>query len=202
MNSKELLEQANERAGKLRTISSELKNVEDTIDAAQDGVISVLHCGMYTYLINILDKSKMDDISSVIKANLIMLRNEKTEELEKLLGIRKQETSFPTYQETLQLIQEREQSAKKDTDPVEEKLTEIPQEEAKKIEDKPTLNIEDVRRMYQDEGKSQTDIADYFGVSKSAVNNFIYLNHLARKKTKNDGFLDSKVEAKTKKERP
>lgn len=46
------------------------------------------------------------------------------------------------------------------------------------------------------------DISEHFGVTKSVVNNFIYKNNLGRVKLKDDGFLDSKVEAKTKKERP
>lgn len=95
---------------------------------------------------------------------------------------------------------------KHEPDPVVEKLTEILQEEAKKIEEAPAkklvLNVDDVRRMYHDENKSMKEIAEHFGVTKSVVNNFIYNNNLGKKHIKDDIFLDSKVEAKTKKERP
>lgn len=65
----------------------------------------------------------------------------------------------------------------------------------------PLMTEEEVKRLYQDEGKSMKEIAEYFGVTKSNVNNFIYLHKLARKKMKDDGFLDAKVEQRQK-ERP
>jgi len=61
---------------------------------------------------------------------------------------------------------------------------------------KPEMNVTDVRRMYQDENKSMAQIAEFFGVTKSMVNNFIYQNKLARNKVKDDGFLDSAVQAR------
>lgn len=134
----------------------------------------------------------------------------KTVELEQLLGVKKKLAIInPEFEAAVQDMEKRnmaELKAKVQPDPVEVKFAEIIQKQEKDIKDKPakkpTLNIPDVRRMYQEEDKPMKDIADYFGVTKSVVNNFIYDNHLGKKKVKNDGFLDSKVEAKTKKERP
>jgi len=97
-------------------------------------------------------------------------------------------------------------------DPVEEKLKEILQDEAKRIESSKSLDkypapkrdgrrrypenmTEDiVRKMYIDEGKDRKAIAEYFGVKESAVNNFLYLHGIrrAKRKEKSDKSDDDK----------
>ena len=89
-------------------------------------------------------------------------------------------------------------------DPVEAKLADIFQKQAQEIQGEPiipedndkypakpkdkrckypdNMNEESVGKMYRDERKSMVEIAEYFGVKKSTVNNFIYLHGLGRKK--------------------
>jgi len=66
----------------------------------------------------------------------------------------------------------------------------------------PEMTVEAVSKMYHEENKNMHEIADYFGVNKSKVNNFISNNKLSRKAfIKADGFRDAIVEQK-RKERP
>jgi len=67
---------------------------------------------------------------------------------------------------------------------------------------KPKMTVEEVSRMYKDEGKTVTEIALHFGVTKSMASNFITRNHLTRTSSKKDkGFRDAAVEQR-RKERP
>jgi hypothetical protein len=89
-------------------------------------------------------------------------------------------------------------------DSLEKKLTSILQKETKRIVDRPVpkaeqpkqeskmglMTKEDVERMYIQENKTMKEIAEYYGVKKGDVNNFIYVNHLSRKNFKDDDFMD------------
>lgn len=64
---------------------------------------------------------------------------------------------------------------------------------------KPEMTVDEVSRLYRDEGKTITEVAMYYGVTKSAASNFITRNHLTRTSySKSDGFRDAEVEQRRK----
>lgn len=65
------------------------------------------------------------------------------------------------------------------------------------------MTVEDVKRMYHDEGMTVTKIAEFYGEKKTTLNNFIHRNGLSRTSyKKDDGFLDHAVEQRRKSSRP
>lgn len=123
-------------------------------------------------------------MKDIVLNRLTLSRDAKIAELEQLVGI------VPEKRKPAVLNPEFEAAV---NDMVEQSV------EESKPTAKPIMTVEEVRRMYHDENKQQQEIAKYFGVSKSVMNNFIADNHLGRTSyKKNDIFLDSKVEAKRK----
>jgi hypothetical protein len=224
MNSKELLDQAEIRVKRINELSDSVGASEDIIAMLGEGEICFFVSGVgTTHLTPVLSQEKMQKLREWVVSEIIDLRDAKTAELEKLLGIRKPAIINPEFEAAVkdmertgkQLIVETKEcvltgdksiTVTTEPDPLGEKLTSILQKETKRIADKPVpkaeqpkpeskmglMTKEDVERMYIQENKTMKEIAEYYGVKKGDVNNFIYVNHLSRKNFKDDGFTDSK----------
>jgi DNA-binding transcriptional regulator YiaG len=190
-----LLDQWNEHIIRGNLLSRELEDIEDILEKSKGADICFSSGTNGSVFIKVLSPEKMQELRENVVIAIMKTRNEKTAELEKLMGIRKPATTNPEFEAAVQDMEKSTKVVQK-PDPV-EVIDDKPK--------KPIMTIEDVRRMYQDENMSMKDISEYYGVSKSVINNFIYMNKLARKKIKDDGYMDAQVEARMKqsgKERP
>lgn len=221
-----LLDKWNDHIIKSNQLSRELENIESIIEAAQEAEIAFYEPGVCTTsFIRVLTPEKMQELKDSVVSAINQTRDDKVKELEKLMGIRKPATINPEFEAAVQgMVQSKDKPVvvvpamdEAELPPVSKTPERL---QGKKIlgkgseldnavfsvEDKPvpkTLtedDVEDVRRMYQQEGKSMKEIAEHYGVTKSVVNNFVYNKKLARNKVKDDGFLDSKVQARSGKE--
>ena len=187
MNSKELLEQAEIRVKRINELSDDVGAAEDILAMLSDGEVCFFTSGIgTTHLTPVLSPDKLQKLREDIIVEVIRTRNDKSTELEKLLGIRKPAIINPEFKKA---VQEMEQSNK---DQVADKLSEILQTESDRISVKPPLNeleIENVRRMYHDEAKTMKEVAEYYGVPKARLNSYITRHNLRRTSYKK-GFLD------------
>ena len=207
MNSKELVEQAEIRVKRINELSDSVGAAEDVLAMISEGEVCFFTSGIgTTHLTPVLSPEKMQKLREAVVTEIILARNKKTAELEQLLGIRKPATINPEFDAATKDMFD----AVKKTDPVEDKLTEILQAEADRIE-KPTekfevssitaedkslekypakkrkraeypegMTVENVRKMYIDQGMKINDLAIHFKVPYAKMSNFITRNHLHR----------------------
>lgn len=196
---KNLLKQWNEYMVKGNQLTKELENIEALIEKSKGEDICFTSGPNGATYITVLSPEKMKELRESVVHAIMQIRDEKAAELEKLMGIRKPATINPEFEAA---VQEMEQSSKKKPDPVEEKLSEILQAEAERIEGKseppedkslskyppnkrkPKLSedlLEDIRRMYVDEGKTAREIAEVYKVKPNDVSNFIAKHKLNRR---------------------
>lgn len=177
-----LLEQANQRVIEINKLMGEVEGFEDIINAGREAEIAFADKGAGTTYITVLSPEKMQELKEIVMVGIMSERDNKTAELEKLLGIRKPATINPVFEKA---VQEMEQSNKKD--PVEEKLTKVLQEEAKKIEEPkyPEMTVELVKELYHDKGMTLDQVAKEFGTNRTALYKFVTNNNL-RKPNKKD----------------
>ncbi|MDF2907560.1 MAG: hypothetical protein K0R34_2881 [Herbinix sp.] len=210
MNSKELLEQAEQRIAEVESIKILVSNVN-----ALTMIISEVQKPQNDICIGeLMEETNISGsigfelnlrLKTAIATNLEYFLSEKNKELEKLLGIRKPATINKEFEKA---VQEMEQSAKK-PDPVTEKLSSILQKESDKIESKPVeaepsldkypaqkntrkklpegMTDEAVYHLLMVDGKKPKEIAEHYGLKSSQVSNFIFQhdikNYAKRKKT-------------------
>lgn len=197
MNSKELKEQSRENIKKQMDL---IESIEGAEKAIKD--LNVIELGIYlngSYVNPVLVPDDVEKIQEFALKSAEKYLTIKEAELEKLLGICKPAAINPEFEAATKDMFE---SVKKKPDPVEDKLTGILQEEAKKIEapkedksldkypatkkrgrqaDYPEGMTKDtVQKMYQDEGKTINELAKHFGIPYSKMSNFITRNHLHR----------------------
>lgn len=208
-----LLNQWNDHIIRGNQLSRELEDIEDILEKSKGADICFTSGTNGSVFIKVLSPDKMQELKENVVIAIMRTRDEKAAELEKLMGLRKPATINPEFEAA---IQKMEQSSKVHCDPdavvknddktVSQKDKVAPVKvETVPLKKHPLMTVEDVRRMYQDENKSMKEIAEYYGVSKTVINNYIYVHKLARKKLKDDGYMDAQVEARMKqsgKERP
>ena len=206
MNSKELLERADQRIAEVEDIKKARKSIEelDQLNTSLNNAITVivLRQGHSEFQPNItLDSDECKELKSSLEAKLNDFMQRRIIRLEQLLGIRKPAIINSEFEAAIRGM---EQSHKKQ-DPVEEKLSGILQEEAKKIEDKPVplkpseileAHAAEIEHMYKIQMATVGSIAEKYGVKKTDVNYFLQKNKLFRSVRKEDGFLDAKVQAR------
>lgn len=206
-----LLEQWNEHIIKGNQLSRELEDFEGIMHVGDmpDSKIALFGGAGTTFVDRVLSPEKMSELKRALWEALTEAKLTKEVELEKLMG-KKPAYINPTFEAAVQVM---EQSAKAknlssimdkpESDPVEEKLQEILQTEAKKIEqpEENSLNrypaskvskkkypdgmtIESVTRMYIKEGLPSSSIANIFGISTKEVQNFITINKIRRNQKK------------------
>ncbi len=220
-----LLDKWNDHIIKGNQLSRELENIESIIEAAQEAEIAFYEPGVCTTsFIRVLTPEKMQELKDSVVSAINQTRDDKVKELEKLMGIRKPATINPEFEAAVQgMVQSKDKPVvvvpamdEAELPPVSKTPERLP---GKKIlgkgseldnavfsvEDKPvpkTLtddDLEDVRRMYLDDGKTMKDIANHYGVTKNQINAYIQRYGLFRKNCKkDDGFLDAKIEARQK----
>lgn len=221
-----LLEQWNEHIIKGNQLSREIEKFDGIMHVAdmEESEIVFRHNGnMTTFISEVLPQETMEAVKRLVVAHLTSAKSSKEFELDRLMG-RKPATINPEFEAA---VQDMVESAKKqkESDPVEDKLTVILQEQAKRIENKqdneemppkeafdtlredykqakeiehlsdksmdkypakkdiktpPNMNEADIRRLYVDEGKDRKWIANYYGITESKVNNYLYLHDIKR----------------------
>ncbi|MDF2907971.1 MAG: hypothetical protein K0R34_3292 [Herbinix sp.] len=188
MNSKELLEQAEIRVKRINELSDGVGAAEDILAMLGEGEVCFFTSGIgTTHLTPVLSPEKLQKLREDIVVEVIHTRNDKSAELEKLLGIRKPATVNPEFEAATKDMFE---SVKKpESDPLEEKLKAVLQDEAKKIEAPEKSQGKypaeaDVRKMYVEENRDRKYIANHYGISESKVNNYLFLHDIKRKATK------------------
>lgn len=172
-----LLEKWNEHIIKGNQLSRELEDIETLIEKSMDEDICFTVKPNGATYISVLSPEKMQELREAVVEAILQVRDEKTAELEKLMGIRKPAVINPEKTEQEIVLQ-------KCQDPIEEKLTEILDKQAQMIKGKPEMTVDTVKKLYIDEGKSYQEMADYFGVKKTDINNFITRYHLRELKQK------------------
>lgn len=201
----ELVKQANERAKQLSILAGRIDRMDTVISAIENDKLLVI-CGFEVQ--SLFGNEVANVIRQSIRSSLTAVKNQNEAELEQLLGVQ-QKTLSPEMKVAITdaASKESDETGKShchmcEPDPVEEKLKGILQDEAKRIESDKSLDkypapkkdgrkkypenmtIEAVQKMYIDEGKTKKEIAEYFGVKESAVNNFMYLKGISRRKGK------------------
>lgn len=197
-----LLDKWNDHIIKGNQLSRELENIEELLEKTKEADICFSSGSNGAIFIRVLSPEKMQELKESAIAAIIHTKDEKTAELEKLMGIRKPATINPVFEAVVQeMVQSNNQKTstyvdKSATDPVEEE-----QEPAAEPPAFPALDdtaVEDVRRMHY-AGKSVQEIADHYGVKKWKAYEFI-TKHSLRRNYKDDGFLDAKAEVRAGKE--
>jgi hypothetical protein len=192
MNSKELKERAKETAEKQLSLIDDIDKAERSLELAVTGKICFMASGYgNVYLEDTTEPEAMEVVRDLGLTAIMNYRDKKTAELEKLLGIQPA-TGIDVKPHVVGPAVPMGENV------IEEKLTEILQDEAKLIElpekslDKypakskkysgypDDMTVELVREMYIDKGMKITDISDHFKVTYSKTNNFISKHKLHR----------------------
>lgn len=197
--SKNLLEQASQRVIEINKTMSEIEKFEDIINAGQDAEIAFADKVNTTY-ITVLSPEKMQELKEMVLNAIFNAKDEKTTELERLLGIYpdRKPTVNPVFE-----IAEQGTVPQNNQDLIEDKLAEILDKQAQEISGKPEMTVDAVKKLYIEDGKSYQEMAEYFGVKKTDVNNFITRNHLRELKQKHIyGYEKKQKKPAVEKDRP
>lgn len=90
LNSKELLEQANQRVVTINKLMGEIESFDGIMSAGRDGEVAFYTKGTgTTYIDGVLSQDKMQELKETVINAIVTTRDEKTTELEQLLGIKK-----------------------------------------------------------------------------------------------------------------
>ena len=194
MTSKELLEQANDKARKITKLSNKIKVTEEILNEASEDGRNLEIQGVHIHFL--FNEALADVVSSFILDELHQVNKQHIYELEKLLGVEPKEIIDPVdkgHEEKAYTEAEEKQQ-----DPIEKGLSEILKKESDRIggtpepqgspEQKGTreMTVEDVTRMYVAEDMTKKQIAAYYKISESKVNNFIFLKDIRKRKAKTD----------------
>lgn len=197
-----LVDQWNDHIIKGNQLSRELENIEELLEKARESDICFSSGSNGATFIRVLTPEKMQELKENAIVAIMHTRDEKTAELEKLMGIRRPATINPEFEAA---VQEMVQSNQKTSTYVDNTVTDPVGEKPEVVEDATAprtlvyADLENIRRMYLDEGKTMKDIANHYGVTKNQVNAYIQRYGLFRKNCKkDDAFLDVKVEARQK----
>lgn len=108
MNSKELLEQANQRVVTMNKVMRELEDFEGVVGAAQekDSEIAFYEYGIGTTSLRVLSDDMKQELKIIVIKAITDAQSEKTAELERLLGARKPAILNPDFE---QAVKEMEQ---------------------------------------------------------------------------------------------
>jgi hypothetical protein len=228
-----LLDQWNEHIVRGNQLSRELENIEALIEKSRGEEICFTAKPNGSTYIGVLSPEKMQELRESVLIAIFHTRDAKAAELEKLMGVRKpatnnpefeaavqeMERSHPTYQQIVQSIEDKNRPfptpATQETldeigkqmiaepDLIETALTEVLQEEARKIE-QPKLPQEDksfskypakksdrgtypegmtekaVKELYINQGKTISEVAKHFNVPYGKANSFITGHKLFR----------------------
>lgn len=181
-----LLEKANETVIKINKLMGEIEDFESIISKGRESEIAFANNGSTAY-ITVLTPEKMQDLKGMVLEAIAKAQEEKTAELEKLLGIEKKNIINPEFKED---VQNNVKPPYKD-----DYISEFSGgSKRKSINEYPEMTVEAVQKLYIEEGRTYKEMAEYFGVNKSVINNFITRNHLRELKEKHDNGYKSKKE--------
>lgn len=162
----ELIDKAINRANELKDTADAISRLDEIITKSENGEVVVYKSGSGIIYLNELSKESKQKLLDTVRTALINTRNEKVAKLEELMGFRKPDPvviakNYITGDEIIKT----DSSDRKSRSRYPENMT-----------------VETVTRMYVAEGKNRREIADYFGVKESTVNNFLYLHGIRRNK--------------------
>jgi hypothetical protein len=202
MNSKELLEQAEARVKRINELSDDLSVADDVLAMlGEGGEICFFFSGIgTTHLTPVLSQEKMQKLREEVVLEIINSRDDRTAELEQLLGIQ----PVPTYQDALKSIDDLhgqfpapatqgtldEIGKQMEADRI-DKPTEKFEVGSITAEDKPGpvnksstypegMTYKTVKKMYIEDGMTINAIAKYFKIPYAKAANFIGSNKLHR----------------------
>jgi len=214
-----LLDQWNDHIIKGNQLSRELENFEGIMHVveAKDSKVALYNNGGTTFIDIVLPEDVMAVLKNSVLLHLKNIQSSKETELKKHMNMWKPATINPEFEAAVQSMVQTVKTQlpkpkneemlsikvdKPEPDPMQEKLTDILQTEAKRIEDKPvdtdssldkypakkgkksnapeSMTVETVSKMYTVDGCDMDKIAEHFGVTRSMVNNFVYRNGIKR----------------------
>ncbi len=196
-----LVDQWNDHIIKGNQLSRELENIEELLEKAREADICFSSGSNGAIFIRVLSPEKMQELKESAIVAIIHTRDEKTAELEKLMGIRKPATVNPEFEAAIQEMENSQKTSTYVDNSGQDQIEEAPKEEPPAYPALDDTAVEDVRRMYQSEGKTLKEVAAIYGVTKSQMNTFISRHNLRRTSYEKDSvFLDAKVPAQFGKE--
>lgn len=179
MDTKNLLEQWNERMVYGNKLSREIEDFENILDEAKNEAskICVSRVGVgSTYFDSILDEKVMVILKEIVINTLKEGRDNKITELEKMIG--KKEDNIVIS----------EKSVIKKSESVIEPIENVT---------KPELTVELVKSLYHEQDMKLDDVAEEVGVPRTTLYNFIVKNNLKKpSKREQKIFRDTEVQAK------
>lgn len=201
MNIEELLDRADKRIAeveKIKNIRNSIKDIK-TIEGMLKSEISLIKLqqgNMEVRMDMIIENDEYKELKEVIENKLGEFIQQRTDNLKQLLD---HHQSTPIDSETKTAADKEIKQAINNifgteiisipsdswNAPEDKSLSKYPapkRDKRKKYPENMTENV--VRKMYVDEGKSKKEIAEYFGVKESTVNNFLYLKGIRRKSKK------------------
>jgi len=186
------VEQWNEHVIKGNKISRELESFDTILQVINrpDSKVALYYNGEMSFIDLVLPEDVMDNIKQGVLLFLNKHKASKETEIKNLMGIQKSEPDTVEEKLTYLLKQEADRIAGSDKS-LDKQAQEI---------SKPEMTIDAVKNLYIEEGRSYQYMAEYFGVKKTDINNFITRNHLRELKQKHDcGYKEKKPDEK---ERP
>lgn len=199
MNSKELLEHAEQRIAEVESIRLLKKDIEDLEKLLQLGDDTDYELGYYglskeTYIESVLSVEQYKGFKDIVKFTFEEFLHEKYSSMEKLLGIRHPAIINPEFEEAIKDMEHKvvivHPAPELDVNPEEVNLKNQPEvstpsrPELKK--GRPSrvypegMTVETVRRMYIDENKTIAAISKFFGITYADLSNFISKHKLQR----------------------
>ena len=184
---KELLQIANEKAVRINELSTDISRIDNVIPGIEkdDLVITGYDIALY------IGEETTEQLKQHIIATMETAKKNKLAELEQLLGVQQ---SVPQVPKIPKLAPGTEMILAPSTDGVVKHDRVVPEDKSLSKYPAPkkdgrrkypeNMTVEVVRKMYVDEGKTKKQIAEYFGLKESSVNNFIYLHGISRHKRK------------------
>ena len=161
-----LIDKAINRANELKDTADTISRLNEIITKSENGEVLIYKRDTGNVFLNALSAESKQKLLDIVRAELINTRNEKVAKLEELMGLIKSEPvviakNCITGEEII-----------KTDSPERKSRSRYPE----------NMTVETVTRMYVAEGKNRREIADYFGVKESTVNNFLYLHGIRRNK--------------------
>lgn len=188
MRMNNLLEQANIRMAEIEETACDLESIK-SIEQIKDELYIVLCSDRSgTRYLRGLSVEKMQELKNIVLEAVIDAKEEKTRELERLLGIEKSVTVMKNCITEEEVV-----------------IPEVPKDKP----EYPKMTVESVKGFYHNQDMTLDEVAKVFGVSRSYLYKFVTKNNL-RKPSKREQklFRDADVEKqrskepKSEKERP
>lgn len=177
MNTTNLLEQASEHVKKVNKLMGQVEDFETVLNEVNtdDSTVCIYSKKETIFVDGVLNPNIMSGLKVTLLEAIVSQKDKTVAELEQLVC----NTQIVVHESD-------EYKPKKDT-----------------IVHKPDFTVELVKELYHEKDMTLEAIAKEFGISRTTLYKFIKDNNLTKpSKKEKETFLDSKVQSKSKKERP